>query len=62
MPGNIRLAISFVFYQAHIFQAAGIECGAFENSGPFWWPTFPNFTSLWSPYSLSVTGLGAPLS
>ena len=29
---------------------------------PFWWATLPNFTSLWSPSSLSVTGLGAPLS
>jgi len=29
---------------------------------PCWWPTLPNFTSLWSPFFLSVTGLGAPLS
>ena len=30
--------------------------------GPFWLPTPPNFTSLSSPSSLSVTGLGALLS
>jgi len=28
---------------------------------PCWWPTLPNFTSLWSSF-LSVAGLGAPLS
>jgi len=29
---------------------------------PCWWPTLPNFTSLWSLSTLVVTGLGAPLS
>jgi len=29
---------------------------------PCWWHNLPNFTSLWSPSFLSVTGLGAPLS
>jgi len=33
-----------------------------KTCGLFWWPNLPKFTSLWSPSSLSVTWLGAPLS
>ena len=57
--GHVKLLCSEGLFRLWVHQhgmTSPLSCG------PFWWFTLPSFTSLWSPSSLSVTGLGAPLS